>query len=95
MASAEPRAGSRSTPLQLQDMVLYLTLTNTGSLVRNLVLSLLRRYLTIYLDNYFTLVPLFSELRACSFSVFGITRSYKEFPDNLAELKNRSATKLE
>jgi len=46
----------------LQRMVLHPTLTNTGSLVRSLALSLPRRYLTIYLDNYFTSIPLFSEL---------------------------------
>jgi len=76
-------------------MVLYLTLTNTGSLVRNLVLSLPRRYLTIYLDNYFTSIPLFSELRACNFGVVGTIRPYKEFPKELTEIKNRFALKLE
>jgi hypothetical protein len=76
-------------------MVLYLTLTNTSCLVRNLALSLPRRYLTIYLDNYFTSVPLFSELRACNFSVVGTTRLYKEFLKGLVELKTRFAIKLE
>jgi Transposase IS4 len=79
----------------LQHMVLHLTLTNTGSLVRNLVLTLLRRHITVYLDNYFTSVPLFSELRACNFGAVGTTRLHKEFPKQLLEIKNRYATKLE
>jgi hypothetical protein len=79
----------------LQDMVLHPNLTNTGCLVRNLALSLPRCYLTIYLDNYFTSIPLFSELRACNFGVVGITRPHKEFPESLTELKNRFSTKLE
>jgi hypothetical protein len=86
---------SHSREKGLQDMVLYPTFTNTGSLVRNLALSLPRRYLTIYLDNYFTSIPLFSELRACNFGVVGTTRPHKEFPNSLVELKNRFATKLE
>jgi hypothetical protein len=76
-------------------MVLYPTLTNTGSLVRSLVLSLPRRYLTIYLDNYFTSVPLFSELRACKFGAVGTTRPHKLFPPDLSVIKNRFAKKLE
>jgi hypothetical protein len=76
-------------------MVLYPTLTNTGSLVRNLALSLPRRYLTTYLDNYFTSVPLFSELRACKFGTVGTTRPYKLFPSDLSAIKNRFAKKLE
>jgi hypothetical protein len=79
----------------LQRMVLHPTLTNTGSLVRNLALSLLRRYLTIYLDNYFTSVPLFSELRACKFGAVGTTRPHKLFPSDLSAIKNRFAKKLE
>jgi hypothetical protein len=63
-------------------------------LVKNLALSLLRRYLSIYIDNYFTSVPLFSELRACQFSTTGTTRLYKELPSKLKELKERFSTKL-
>ena len=63
----------------LQDMFYYPDLTNTGCLVRTLVLSLPRRFLTIYLDNYFTSVPLFKELRTCNFSVVSTTRLHKEF----------------
>ena len=76
-------------------MVLHPNLTNTGCLVRNLALSLLRRYLTIYLDNYFTSVPLFSELRAYNFGAIGTTRLHKEFPLELSVIKNRYAKKLD
>ena len=79
----------------LQDMVLHPALTNTGCLVRNLALSLPRRYLTIYLDNYFTSIPLFSELRACNFGAVSTTRPYKQFLSALTELKTRFAIKLE
>ena len=75
-------------------MVLYPTLINTGCLVRNLTLSLLRYYLTIYIDNYFTSIPLFLELRACKFGVVGTTRPYKEFPKDLIEVKNQFFIKL-
>jgi hypothetical protein len=76
-------------------MVLHPDLTPTGCLVRALALSLPRRHLTIYLDNYFTSIPLFAELRACNFGAVGTIRPYNEFPYGLAELKNRFATKLE
>jgi hypothetical protein len=78
-----------------QRKVLHPTLTNTSSLVRTLALSLPRRYLTIYLDNYFTSVSLFSELRACGFGAVGTTRPHKEFPPELSAIKNRFAKKLE
>jgi hypothetical protein len=80
---------------RLQDIVLYSTLTNTGSLVRNLALSFPRRYLIIYLNNYFISIPLFLELRACNFGVVGTIRPYKEFLEGLAELKNQFFIKLE
>ena len=79
----------------LQDMVLHPKLTPTGCLVRNLALSLPRRNLTIYMDNYFTSIPLFSELRACNFGAVGTTRPHKEFPRGLTDLKNRFSKKLE
>ena len=49
----------------------------------------------IYMDNYFTSVPLFTELRACNFGAVGITRPHKEFPDELVKIKTQYATKLE
>jgi len=76
-------------------MVLLPKLTNTGCIVRTLALSLLRRYLTIYLDNYFTSIPLFSELRTCNFSTVRTTRAYAEFPRGLIALKDRFRKKLE
>jgi len=79
----------------LQDILLRPGLTKTGCLVRNLALSLLRRRLAIYMDNYFTSVPLFTELRACNFGAVSTTRPHKEFPDELIEVKTKYAKKLE
>ena len=70
----------------LQEMITKPELIPTGSLVRNLVLSLLRTHLIIYLDNYFTSVPLFTELQACKYSAVGTTRLHKEFPVELKEI---------
>jgi hypothetical protein len=53
-----------------------------------------RRYIAIYIDNYFTLVPLFIELRACKFSVVGTTRLYKAFLDSLLIIKKQFRKKL-
>jgi len=78
----------------LQEIVLHPNLTKTGCLVRNLALSLPRRHLTIYMDNYFTSIPLFTELRSCQFGAVGTTWPHKEFPKELSEIKNRFATKL-
>jgi hypothetical protein len=46
------------------------------------------------MDNYFTSIPLFSELRACQFGAIGTTRPHKELPSGLKELKERFSTKL-
>jgi hypothetical protein len=62
--------------------------------VRILALSLLRQNLTIYIDNYFILIPLFTELQTCQFGVMGTTRPHKEFPSSLKELKDRFSIKL-
>ena len=78
----------------LQEILLQPNLTKTGCLVKNLALSLPRRCLTIYMDNYFTSIPLFTELRACKFGAVGTTRPYKEFPLELKEIKERYAKKL-
>jgi hypothetical protein len=77
-----------------QDTFDHPDLTPTGCLVRHLALSLPRRFLTIYLDNYFTNVHLFSELRACNFGAVGTTRSHPGFPKDLVEIKDRFSTKL-
>jgi hypothetical protein len=79
----------------LQEIVLQPNLTKTRCLVRTLALSLPRRNLTIYIDNYFTSIPLFAELRTCQFGAMGTTRPHKEFPPSLKELKERFSTKLE
>jgi hypothetical protein len=79
----------------LQDILYRPGLTNTGCLVRQLVLSLPRSHLTVYLDNYFTSIPLFTELRACNYGAVGTTRPHKEFPDKLVKIKTQFATKLE
>jgi hypothetical protein len=46
------------------------------------------------MDNYFTSIPLFSELRACEFGAVGTTRPHKEFPSGLSQIKERYAKKL-
>jgi len=47
------------------------------------------------MDNYFTSIPLFIELRACQFGAMGTTRPHKEFPTGLKELKEKFSIKLE
>jgi hypothetical protein len=79
----------------LQEIVLRPQLTPTGSLVRTLALTLPRRCITIYMDNYFTSVPLFEELRSCEFGAVGTTRPHPEFPPEMKELKDRFSKKLE
>ena len=46
------------------------------------------------MDNYFTSIPPFLELRAYKFGAVGTTRPHKEFPKDLTEVKNRFFTKL-
>jgi hypothetical protein len=46
------------------------------------------------MDNYFTSIPLFTELRAYEFGAIGTTRPHKEFPSGLKELKEHYSTKL-
>jgi hypothetical protein len=76
----------------LQDILLHPGLSKTGCLVRNLALSLPRRRLAIYLDNYFTSVPLFKELRACEFGAMGTTRHRTE--DFCTRVRKRPAKTL-
>ena len=64
----------------LAEIVLLLKLTNTSYLIRTLILSLPHSYLIIYIDNFFTSVPLFTELQACNFGAIRTIRQYKEFP---------------
>jgi Transposase IS4 len=79
----------------LQDILLQPQLTKTGCLVRSLALTLPRRELTIYIDNYFTSVPLFEELRACRFGAVGTTRPHLEFLARMKEIKDKFSKKLE
>ena len=77
-------------------MTIIEELTNTGSLVRALINTLPRNSLTIYMDNYFTSVPLFSSLRSNNFGAIGTTRPLDKFPSELAQLKkDNMASKLE
>ena len=46
--------------------------------------------MTIYMDNYFTSVPLFRSLRSLKYSVVGTTRLYNQFPQALSNLKKES-----
>jgi len=46
------------------------------------------------MDNYFTSIPLFAELRTCEFGAVGTTRPHKDFPTEMKILKERFATKL-
>jgi hypothetical protein len=78
----------------LQDIILQPNLTKIGCLVKNLALSLPRQQLTIYMDNYFTSIPLFKELRLHNFGAVGTTRPHKEFPSSLKLLKDKYSTKL-
>ena len=75
-------------------MVLLLKLIPIACIVRTLILSLPRRYFMIYLNNYFTSVPLFTELRAYNFSAIRITRSHAEFPRGMLALKDHFKIKL-
>jgi hypothetical protein len=79
----------------LQDILLQPNLTKTGCLVKNLALSLPRPKLTIYMDNYFTSIPLFNELQTFEYGAVGTTRLHKDLPSEFRLLKERFASKLE
>jgi hypothetical protein len=78
----------------LEDIPVFDTLTNTRSLVRALVSTLPRTLITIYIDNYFTSVPLFETLRRLKYSVVSTIRPYERFPVELSKLKKEN-TRLE
>jgi hypothetical protein len=62
-------------------------LTKISYLVWTLALSLPQCGLAIYIDNYFTSMPLFIELRAYNFSATRIICPHKEFLDKLTKIK--------
>ena len=74
----------------LEDIPVFDTLTNTRGLVRALVATLPRNSMSIYIDNYFTLVPLFESLRRLEYGVVGTTRPYDPFPRELSKLKKEN-----
>lgn len=71
----------------IEEVESYDSLTNTGALVRALVTTLPRTRITIYLDNYFTSIPLFSSLRSICYGAVGTTRPHALFPTALSKLK--------
>ena len=83
-----------SKVFSIEEVEAFDTLTNTGALVRALVTTLLRTRITIYLDNYFTSVPLFTSLRSQKYSAVSTTRPHAMFPEPLSRLK-KEGTKLE
>jgi hypothetical protein len=58
-------------------------LTNTGAMVKALISTLPRTGITIYIDNYFTSIPLFKLLCNTAFGAVDITRAHKAFPKEL------------
>ncbi|RFU29044.1 hypothetical protein B7463_g7284, partial [Scytalidium lignicola] len=70
-------------------------LTKTGSLVRELALSLLRHHITIYMDNYFSSIPLFEKLRKCQFRAVGTTRPHAQLPQVFKVLKDKFKKELQ
>jgi hypothetical protein len=74
----------------LEEIPIIETLTNTGSLVRALVSTLPRTSMTIYMDNYFTSVPLFESLRSLQYGAVGTTRPHDRFPTELSKLKKEN-----
>lgn len=69
-------------------------LTKTGMLVTHLISKLPRKYITIYMDNFFTSVPLFQLLRERGFGACGTTRPHSQFPSVLREIKDKWGKKL-
>jgi hypothetical protein len=78
----------------IKDILSFDSLTNTGALVQALVATLPRNLITIYINNYFTSVPLFQSLQSHSYGTVGTTRPHKRFPQALSKLK-KDGSKLE
>ena len=75
-------------------IVFYPQLTPISSLVRTLALTFPCCCITIYIDNYFTSVPLLKEPRSCEFSAAGTTRLHLEFPLKIKKLKDQFLKRL-
>jgi hypothetical protein len=71
----------------IEEVESYDSLTNTEALVQALVATLPRTRITIYLNNYFTSIPLFSSLRSIYYDAVGTTRPHALFPAVLSKLK--------
>ncbi len=74
-------------------------LTPTGSMVlqmARLLPKIENSYFALFLDNYFTSIPLFSTLRAENIGAVGTTRPQgTEFPALLIALRQKWSTKLD
>jgi len=51
--------------------------------------------MTIYIDNYFTLIPLFNELQSLNYGAVSMTRPHFGFLDGLVALKDKFSLKLD
>jgi hypothetical protein len=71
----------------IKEVKSYDSLTNTGAFVQALVATLSCTRITIYLNNYFTSIPLFSFLRTRQYSAVGTTRPHALFLTALLMLK--------
>jgi Transposase IS4 len=84
----------------LDELIKHSKLTPTGSIVLELVQKLLNRYTqsyTVYLDNYFTSISLFEQLRDINIGVCGTTRAHAagdDYPALIKELWSDFAKKL-
>jgi hypothetical protein len=77
----------------IADIFKHSHLTNTGSLVLDLVKDLPtkeRRY-DLYMDNFFTTLPVITQLRELDVGMCGTTRSGNGFPPLLLKLKNEAS----
>jgi hypothetical protein len=69
-------------------------LTNIRALIYTLISTLLYSSITIYINNYFTSIPLFKSLYTKVYSAINTTQAYKAFPKELVQLKS-NRVKLE
>ena len=83
----------------IAELVKDIELTSTGSMVLQMARLLLKfedSHFVLYLDNYFTSVPLFSILYAENIGAVGTTRPLgTEFPALLITLRQKFSNKLD